>query len=226
MHTVLIVEADDHALRARRDELLLDGYEVVVAQTERAARIKLADGAVDAVVLGELESPAGSLTLLRELRAGEIPQSDSRLPVVTIGTGSDHVAVRYYEAGADIVLPEGPSPLLIRGALAAVLSRTQGERRRVLRVGPLSVDCDARLATVHDRPLTLTRLEFDLLETLAQDPYRVHSRQLLAKTVWDTEFVSGRTIDSHAARLRSKLGAAGADQLLQTVRGVGYRLGR
>ena len=224
MHTVLIVEADDHALRARGDELLLDGYEVVVAQTERTARIKLAGGAVDAVVLGELESPAGSLALLRELRRGAVPRADSRVPVVAIGADADQASIRFYEAGADAVLPSGPPPLLVSAALGSVITRAAGAHRRMLRVGPISVESDARIATVDNEPIALTRLEFDLLETLARHPGTALRRDRIAKLVWNTEIVAGRTIDSHAVRLRSKLGSAGP--LLQTVHGVGYRLGR
>jgi DNA-binding response OmpR family regulator len=228
MPTVLIIEADDHALRTRGDELLLDGYDVTTAQTDQQARHKLADSNPDAVILGTLDDAAASLALLRDLRHGQIPRADPRLPVLTVGADSDHIAIRHYEAGADIVLTSHPSPLLVTGALSALAARADGEqqRRRVLRVGSLTIDSDARVATVDEQPVPLTRLEFDLLESLARDPYRVHTRHQLAKEVWNTDFVAGRTIDSHAGRLRSKLNAAGAEPLLQTVRGVGYRLGR
>ncbi|MGH2867838.1 MAG: winged helix-turn-helix transcriptional regulator, partial [Solirubrobacteraceae bacterium] len=226
--TVLIIEADDQALRARGDELLLDGYDVLAAQTDQHARTRLADGHPEAVVLGALDGAAGSLTFLRDLRRGEIPRADPRVPVLSIGADSDHLAVRHYQAGADLVLPTQSSPLLVTSGLAALAARTQGERqrRRVLRVGSLTVDCDARVATSDGTPVTLTRLEFDLLQTLAQHPHTVLTRDQLAKNVWNTEYISGRTIDSHAGRLRSKLNAAGAEPLIQTVRGVGYRLGR
>ena len=228
MQHILVVEADDQTLRARGDELLLDGYEVQTAQTDRQARLKLAQGSVDAIVLGALESPTESLALLRELRAGEIVRADPRLPVVSIGADSDHAAVRHYSAGADIALPKSASPLLVAGALAAVSSRLQGEheRRRVLRVGSLEIDSDARSATIDDRPVRLTRIEFDLLQTFAHQPHTVLTRDQLAQDVWNTPFVSGRTIDTHVARLRSKLVDAGSEPLVQTVRGVGWRLTR
>lgn len=70
---VLIAESDELTLRARGDELLLDGYEVIAAQTSPASRTKLAHGAPDALILGTLETPAVSLQLLRDLRAGAIP---------------------------------------------------------------------------------------------------------------------------------------------------------
>lgn len=228
MQTVLIVEADDHTLRARGDELLLDGYDVLAAQADQQARLKLAQGHPDALVLGSLDHAAVGLALLRDLRGGEIPRADPRLPVLTIGADSDHMAVRHYDAGADVTLLSSASPLLVASALSGLAARSHGDRqrRRLLRVDSISVDCDARVAAVDGQTMPLTRLEFDLLQTLAQQPHTVLTRQQLAKEVWNTEYIAGRTIDSHANRLRTKLGAAGAQPLLQTVRGVGYRLGR
>ena len=228
MQNILLVEADDDALRLHGDELLLDGYEPVTAQSEEQARAKLSTANPEAMLLGSLESPEAALRLLRRLRGGEIPGADLRLPALVLGAGSDELAIRHYEAGADIVLPTGATPLLVRSALAALAARVQGEsqRRRVLRVGSLTLDCDARTVTGGDVQIPFTRLEFDLLQALARQPHTVVSREQLAREVWNTEFVSGRTIDSHAHRVRTKLKAAGVESLLQNVWGVGYRLGR
>jgi DNA-binding response OmpR family regulator len=230
MHNVLLVETDDLALRERGDELLIDGYEVLAAQTAAAAKLRLAD-APEALVLGELEKPGTSLALLRELRAGEVAGSDPRLPVLALGADNDHTAVRFYEAGADIALPSEASPLLLKGALEAVLIRGGGQdqRRRLLRCGTLLVDCDARVASVGEHLVGLTRLEFDLLQTLASQPHRTFRKDELTRAVWDYDPVTAgasRTLDSHANRLRQKLQTAGAPSLVQNVRGVGYRLTR
>jgi DNA-binding response OmpR family regulator len=231
MRNILLVDADDHALRARGDELLLDGYEVLTARTAQHARARLADGKPDALVLGELETPAAGLALLRQLRAGEIPRADPMLPALALGADADHAAVRHYQAGADIALPSTASPLLIKGALDALAARTPGvqQRPRVLRTGGLVVDCDARVASIDGAPVKLSRLEFDLLQTLAGDPRRAFTKAELTKQVWGYDPAAAgvsRTLDSHAARLRQKLRAAGPDPLVQTVRGVGYRLTR
>lgn len=230
MQNILIVEADDHALRARGDELLLDGYEPQTAQAAHQARLRLAEGTPDALILGALETPAASLVLLRELRAGEIPRADPRLPVLSIGADTDHAAVRHYHAGADIALPAAASPLLVKGALEALAARAGGEqqRTRTLRVGSLTVDCDARVAAVDGTPVPLSRLDFDLLQTLASQPRRAHTRAELVKEVWgyEPDSSASRTLDSHTARLRQRLRAAGAEPLIHTVRGVGFRLTR
>jgi DNA-binding response OmpR family regulator len=231
MQNVLIAESDDHTLNARGDELTLDGYEVHAARTDSHTRAKLSQAPPDALVLGTLETPAQSLALLRDLRAGAIARSDPSLPVVALGADSDHAAVRYYQAGADIALPSAASPLLVKGALEALAARSGGveQRRRILRVGALTVDCDARVASINDTPVPLSRLEFDLLQTLASEPHRTRTKDELTREVWGYDPAAAgpsRTLESHAARLRQKLRAAGPDPLVQTVRGVGYRLTR
>ncbi len=226
MRNVLLAESDDLTLRARGDELLLDGYEVLAGQTDSTTRAQLVDSKPDALILGTLTSPAQSLQLLRDLRAGEIPRADSHLPVLSTGADNDPQTVRHYQSGTDIALPSTASPLLIAAGLKALAQRQDQPRRRILRTGSLTVDCDARTATIDQKPVPLSRLEFDLLQTLARQPHVAHTRQQLAETVWGDNIARGRTIDSHAARLRQKLQAAGAEPLVQTVHGVGYRLTR
>jgi len=146
--------------------------------------------------------------------------------VLSTGADTDPQTVRHYQAGTDIALPSTASPLLIAAGLKGLAYREEQPRRRILHLGSLTVDCDARTASVHHCGVPLTRLEFDLLQTLARQPHVTHTRQQLAQTVWGDDIARGRTIDSHAARLRQKLQAAGAEPLIQTVRGVGYRLTR
>jgi DNA-binding response OmpR family regulator len=230
MRTILIAEADDRSLRAHGDELLLDGLDVHAAQTARHIQLRMAAVHPDALLLGPLESPVSSLTLLRMLRAGEIPDAERWLLVVALGGDSDHAATRLYQAGADLVLPSTASPLLIKGALDSLAARAEGDSgQRILRAGSLKIDSDARVASVKGAPVPLTRLEFDLLQTLARDPHRAFSKPELIAEVWGYDpdaSVIGRTVDSHAYRLRRKLRAAGTGELVQSVRGVGYRLTR
>jgi DNA-binding response OmpR family regulator len=228
METVLIIEADDRTLKARGDELLLDGLNVRVARTRRQAEVALGDHRIDAVALGTLEGHGESLVFLRGLRGGEMGAADAHVPVVAVGADSDHSALRFYQAGADVALPSGASPLLIKGALDALARRAETQRHpRFLRVGRLTVNSSARVATVEGIPLTLTRLEFDLLEALARDPHRAFTKGELLRDVWGYDpgvAGVGRTVDGHASRLRRKLRDAGPDDLVQSIRGVGYRL--
>ncbi len=222
---VLLVETDELELCERTEQLLMDGYAVDSVSTIDHARVKLAEGA-DGLVLS---SGPETIGLLRELRAGEIPRADCRLPVLVLGVDDDSAAVRYYRAGADVALPSESSGLLVAAGLEALSRRAGPQETRIVRVGSLTVDRDARAAQVDSRPVKLTRLEFDLLATLASEPRRTFTRVELTREVWGFDPRAAgpsRTVDSHAHRLRQKLEQAGAEPMVQTVRGVGWRLTR
>lgn len=226
MHDILIIDSNDDSLTALGDQLLLDGYEVLDAHAERQARHHLAGSHPDAVILQTLDTPAKTLSLLRELRAGQLTGADPQVPVLTVGADSDHSAVRHYQAGADIALPPTASPLLITASLTSLERRDPTNQRRMLRAGNLTIDTTARTTTVAGAPVPLSRLEFDLLAALAAQPNRAYTKAELSQNVWG--YASGappsRTLETHAARVRQKLQAAGAEPLVQSVRGVGYRL--
>jgi DNA-binding response OmpR family regulator len=227
MRSVLIVESDDRLLGERAEQLLMDGYQVDAVSAFKAARIKLAERP-ETLVLCNAGGGPETIGLLRQLRAGEIARADPTLPVLVVGADDDSAAVRYYRAGADLALPSHSSPLLVAAGLESLARRTGAEQRRqIVRVGSLTVDCDTRTAEVNSRAVKLTRLEFDLLQTLASQPRKAFTRGEITREVWGYDpHVAGpsRTVDSHAHRLRHKLEQAGAEPMVQTVRGVGWRL--
>jgi DNA-binding response OmpR family regulator len=92
-----------------------------------------------------------------------------------------------------------------------------------IRLGPLAIDTETYRVTVSGRPLDLTFKEFELLRFMAERPGRVLTRPTLLREVWGYDFYGGtRTVDVHVRRLRAKLGPE-HEQLIGTVRGVGYR---
>jgi DNA-binding response OmpR family regulator len=227
VRSILIVESEERLLSERAEQLLMDGYAVDAVSAFEAARIKLAERP-DALVLCNAGTRPETIALLRQLRGGEIASADPTLPVLVVGADDDSAAARYYRAGADLALPSHSSPLLLAAGLESLARRTGTEQRRqVVRVGSLTVDCDARTAEIEHRPVRLTRLEFDLLQTLASQPRKTFTRAELTREVWGYDPQAAgpsRTIDSHAHRLRQKLEQAGAEPMVQTVRGVGWRL--
>jgi two-component system response regulator AdeR len=133
-----------------------------------------------------------------------------------------------YRMGAVDYVVKPVSPKILAAKVKSFTTRVPagppGPRRTVC--GPLVVEHDAMRVTVDDAEVGLTRREFGLLSTLAEHPGRVYSRDHLLLAVWgiDGGSIETRLVDQHVANLRRKLAAAGADELLQTVRGVGYRL--
>jgi DNA-binding response OmpR family regulator len=229
VQNVLIIESDEQLLRERAYQLTLDGYEVQTAQADRHARLKLA-GKPDAVVLCDVGSGAQTLRLLRELRAGQIADTDARVPVLAVGADDESAAVRLYRSGADVALPTRSSPLLITAGLEALAGRLDAEqqRRSLRRIGNLTIDYKARTAEANNRPINLTRREFDLLRTASARPDEVISRADLTREVWGFEPDRGspRLVDSAAYRLNRKLDDGGAEPRMEVVRGIGYRLTR
>jgi two-component system, OmpR family, phosphate regulon response regulator PhoB len=129
------------------------------------------------------------------------------------------------ELGADdyVVKPFSVRELVLRAK--AILRRTAGEEKPgpQLTVGKLRLDVTRHEVWADRARVDLTALEFRLLRTLMERPERVQTREVLLSDVWgiDAEIVT-RTVDTHVKRLREKLGLAG--DLIETVRGVGYKL--
>lgn len=168
-----------------------------------------------------------TLELLGQLRQAnaQLDRVDPDVPVLVLGQPGALDAARAFDAGADDYIPVPFSYPELRARITATLRRRAGATdRRVIRVGELSIDIDARRAHLDGRELRLSRIEFELLRTLATDPTRVFTKDELARTVWGHRNVGrSRTIDSHACRLRQKLQTDGR-RAITNVWGVGYRL--
>jgi len=154
-----------------------------------------------------------------------VDQRLAALPIIMLTAKSEEIdRVVGLELGADdyVTKPFSPRELALR--VRAVLRRRAptGEEARVLEHGALRVDPDSHRASVDGREITLTAKEFQLLVALMGRPGRVMTRERLLDEVWGSDItVTSRTIDTHLKRLREKLGRAG--DLIETVRGVGYR---
>jgi DNA-binding response OmpR family regulator len=149
----------------------------------------------------------------------------ARLPVImltALGSESDRIAG--LDSGADDYLPKPFSPAELVARVKAVLRRAGEGGTGVLEIaGMLRIDFDRFEVSVSGTPISLTSTEFRILRILAEGGGRAFSREKLLQLLWEGEkFVFDRTIDVHITNLRAKLGEAGS--LIQSVRGVGYRM--
>lgn len=226
--TVLLVEDDTKTTTFLAANLRADGYVVLTADCTSDGLRLLNTKFPDVVVL-DVGLPDGSgLELLRRVRDADGVGSriDPFTPVIVLsGHGGETDRLRGFERGADDYVAKPFSYAELRARVEALLRRAQrrpGMGR--LRVGALEVDPPARTVLLHGTPIALSQKEFALLRTLATEPTRVWTKDELLRTVWGyRSHGTTRTLDSHACRLRQKLGSRG-DRFVVNVWGVGYRL--
>jgi two-component system, OmpR family, phosphate regulon response regulator PhoB len=224
MPLILIVDDEPDLARLLQFNLEQEGYETQVVHSGAAA-LAAVQKRVPALVLLDLMLPdISGFEVCRLLRAGV---TTAHVPVVILtARGEEHERVQGLEAGADdyVVKPFNVKEIMLR--VKAVLRRT-GELRadaaRRISLGNLTIDMGSHRCSVDGEDVPLTALEFKLLHHLMSRPGRVQSRAGLLNDVWGmTGELETRTVDTHVLRLRDKLGAA--RDLVETVRGVGYRM--
>jgi|SRR5215218_1178010 len=224
-HTLLIATADAGQRAFLAAQLDADGHTVYEADHAAAAIAKLSAHAIDVLILGGLDHPAQRFALVRAIRSDEHPRIHPGQPVITLGAGDELTALRAYESGSDHHLPDSTGYVLLRSVLQTVMRRVDEQAgARHLQVGDIHIDLAARTVDVAGSVVRVSRLEFELLVKFAADPVRVVSKHELARCIWRREHVNGRTIDSHVARLRTRLTAAGAHHLLVNKWGQGWSL--
>ena len=226
--TLLLVE-DDHGLRTfLADNLTADGYDVLLADTVRDA-VRMLEYKQPDLALVDLGLPDGSgFDLIARVRAadGVASRLDPSVPLVVLtGRSGELDRVRGFERGADDFVVKPFSYPELRGRVTAILRRMQPRvRLGRLRVGDLEVDPASREVRLRGRRVQLSQKEFALLRALAAAPTRVYTKEELLTDVWGYRSLGAtRTLDSHACRLRQKLGTGG-DRFVINVWGVGYRL--
>jgi two-component system, OmpR family, phosphate regulon response regulator PhoB len=220
---ILVVddEADIVALVAYH--LAKAGYRVSTAATGADA-LGLARQERPALLVLDLMLPDHSgLEVLEQLRADEGTRGVAVLLLTARKEEQDRI--RGLSLGADDYLtkPFSPQELVLR--VGAILRRVRAApaTNDVLQIGAVHIDRAAHRVSVDGREVELTPTEFKLLLTLAERRGRVQARGHLLETVWEAApDIQTRTVDMHIQRLRAKLGAAG--DLIETVRGFGYRL--
>jgi DNA-binding response OmpR family regulator len=207
-----IAESLDYALRR-------EGFETQTAATYAKAD---AQRSWPALIILDLMLPDGNgRDLLRTLRA-----EGRATPVIVLSSREGEAdRVSALEGGADDYVTKPFSPREVVARVRAVLRRLSPSEPAPAEPA-LAVDPSERQASYGGRTLELTRVEFDLLAALGEQPGKVYTRSEFIDRVWGSGFaITDRTIDSHIKSLRRKLSDSGAPLgLIQTVRGVGYRI--
>ncbi len=223
---ILVVEDEPDILELVSYHLEQSGFTVVPAEDEEQALSAIEQNPVGLVVLDLMLPGIGGLELCRLVK--QDPRTKN-IPILMLTARAGEIdRIVGLELGADdyLVKPFSPRELVlrIRAILRRIYNRGETENAHIV-AGPLAIDLVGCQVQLGSDPIELTATEFKLLTTLAQRRGRVQSREELLKVVWGYEYIGySRTVDTHIRRLREKLGKAA--ELVETVRGMGYRFRR
>ncbi|MBI4988478.1 MAG: phosphate regulon transcriptional regulator PhoB [Rhodocyclales bacterium] len=220
---VLVVEDDPAIQELIRFTLEKAGLKPVAAASAEEAQAALKAELPDVVLIDWMLPKMSGLALAQQLRA--TPRT-AKLPLIMVtAKGEEADRVAGLESGADDYLVKPFSPRELVARIQAVLRRRAPHAAEMkLTAGPLSLDPISYEVTLDGRAVELASAEFKLLRFFMAHPGRVFSRAQVLDQVWgDHVFIEERTVDVHIRRLRQALGAQG-EQLIETVRGAGYKL--
>jgi two-component system, OmpR family, phosphate regulon response regulator PhoB len=222
--TILVVEDEPAILELLKVNLVDAGYDVRAAPDAETAHAMLQESLPDLVLLDWMLPGQSGLAFAKQLRAH--PRT-KELPVIMVTARteeSDRVAG--LEAWVDDYVTKPFSPRELKARIKSVLRRRAPEAaQEPLAAGPLKLDPVTHRVTANGQAVTVGPTEYRLLRFLLARPERVHSRAQLLDQVWgDHVYIEERTVDVHVRRLRLALEPFGLANLVETVRGSGYRL--
>ncbi len=221
MTKILVVDDEPSITNLVSAYLKPEGYEVFVASDGNAGLKAARAFKPDLVILDVMLPGMDGIELLSRLRR----ESDVYVIMLTARTEETDKIVGL-SVGADDYVTKPFSPRELVARVKSALRRIEtgsgsGGERSVLSFQHVRIDVGARKVTVDENPIELTAVEFDLLKALAENHGRVLSREQLLEKVWGGEYFGEiRVVDVHLGHVRQKLGR---DDLIATVRGVGYR---
>lgn len=223
MQSVLVIEDERDLADLIAFHLEQEGYRPIVAG-DGVTGLQEARSSRPDLILLDLMLPGMMGTEVCRLLKGS--DETAAIPIIMLTAKGEEIdRVVGFEVGADdyVVKPFSTRELMLR--VRAVLRRSgeQAPKGATIAIGILAIDTERHVVTVSGEEVLLTSTEYKLLMNLAQRVGRVQSREHLLQTVWGYNYLGDtRTVDTHLARLRTKLGAAG--DLIRTVRGFGYKI--
>lgn len=219
---VLVVDDEHDLVRLVRYNLEQEGFTVFCAFDGTEALELVYNKRPDLVILDLMLPDMPGIQICQRIKQ----ELGKRIPVLMLtARAAEQDRIAGFEAGADdyVTKPFSPRELVLR--VKAMLNRHQIQQpASLMTIGPVRIYLDEYRVTLAGEEVKLTPIEYRILITLARHPNVVRTREQLLADVWEessTEILD-RTVDAHVKRLRSKLGEA--RNLLETVRGVGYRL--
>ena len=218
---ILVADDEERIVKLVSDFLTASGYEVIPASDGKEALDRFnADSDISLAVIDIMMPEIDGWAVTREIR------KKSDIPIIMLSARAEEFdLLTGFESGIDEYVPKPFSPAVLVKRIEALLKRSSGQPLSGEEVKKgLVIDDSAFVAYIDGMPLELTLKEFELLSYLYQNSGRVLTRDQLLNAIWGYDYLGdSRTVDSHIARLRTKLGDYGAAHL-KTIYGMGYKL--
>ena len=225
MKRILIIEDSRNILMALKDDFKLEGFKVETASTGPAGLEKALDLDLDIILLDLMLPELNGLEICKELRRRNIGT-----PIMMLTAKSQEFdKVLGLELGADDYITKPFSTFELHARVRALLRRSEMRDQKtesaILQIGPFELDPSKYEFTKNGEPVQLTMIEFDLLKLLMQHAGHVLKRDDILGIVWGEKvYVTSRTVDTHIANLRKKIGDDQDQSYWITgIRGVGYK---
>ena len=221
-NAVLIVEDEREIREMVAFALERAGFKVIEAGSAEEAVERLEGLLPDVVVIDWMLPGSTGIELVRRIRRDE---HTAQLPVLMLtARGEETDKLRSFEVGVDDYVTKPFSPRELIARIKALLRRTGAPEDGILRIGDVQLDTQSHRLSISGASVHIGPTEFRLLEFLMRNAERAFDRSQLLDRVWGRSvYVEERTVDVHILRLRKILAPHSKAQLVQTVRGVGYR---
>ncbi|MBQ1967144.1 MAG: response regulator transcription factor [Clostridia bacterium] len=222
MKTILIADDEERIRKIVGDFLKKEGYNVLEAENgDITYEIFNRDKSrIDLIILDIMMPGLNGWEVCRKIR------ESSNVPVIMLSARSEEFdELTGYEAGADDYVTKPFSPIILVKRVEALLRRASSSAvMNEKEFNDLIFNDDAHEVRLEGKEIELTLKEYNILKVLLEDSGRVFSREQLLDSIWGYDFTGDiRTVDSHVARLRTKLGNWG-NKHLKTIYGIGYKI--
>jgi two-component system phosphate regulon response regulator PhoB len=221
---ILIVEDESPILELLALNISQAGYNPLRAISAEYAEKLISEALPDIILLDWMLPGMSGIDFAKKLRGNPLTKA---IPIIMLTARSDELdKVKGLEVGADDYITKPFSPRELNARIKAVLRRKAPELTEdLLTINGLELDPVSHRVTGNNKPLDMGPTEFRLLHFFMSNPERVYSRSQLLDKVWGSQiFIEDRTVDVHIRRLRNILAQSQHENLIQTVRGSGYRL--
>ncbi len=217
---ILLVDDDPDILEFLSYNIRQAGFVIETGENGLEALEKLKNFKADLIILDVMMPEMDGIETCEEIR--KMPEFDDTIIAFLTARGEDYSQIVGFDSGADDYITKPIKPKVLMSRIKALLRRKNmtndnSEKQNT----PFFIDKERYLIIINGKDIFLPRKEFDIISLLASKPQKVFTREEIYEKIWgDHIFVGDRTIDVHIRKIRQKVG----DELIKTVKGIGYKI--